>query len=77
MNIVGQSVPDTAVQSEEAAQSGQVIRGVGGKREVKLFTPAKLSLSQQDAVSKAKKFAMEQSIKSVLLKQTLMHQQQV
>lgn len=37
----------------------------------------KLSVDQTDAVSKAKKYAMEQSIKMVLMKQTLAHQQQV
>ncbi|XP_061389987.1 poly(U)-binding-splicing factor half pint [Musca vetustissima] len=36
----------------------------------------KLSSDQHDAVSKAKKYAMEQSIKMVLMKQTLAHQQQ-
>lgn len=37
----------------------------------------KLSSDQSDAVNKAKKYAMEQSIKMVLMKQTLAHQQQV
>lgn len=36
----------------------------------------KLTPEQQDVVNKAKKYAMEQSIKSVLVKQTLAHQQQ-
>ncbi|XP_014093333.2 poly(U)-binding-splicing factor half pint isoform X2 [Bactrocera oleae] len=36
----------------------------------------KLSSDQHDTVSKAKKYAMEQSIKMVLMKQTLAHQQQ-
>ncbi|XP_075166036.1 poly(U)-binding-splicing factor hfp isoform X2 [Haematobia irritans] len=36
----------------------------------------KLSSEQHEAVSKAKKYAMEQSIKMVLMKQTLAHQQQ-
>nr|NP_525123.2 half pint, isoform A [Drosophila melanogaster]Q8T6B9.2 RecName: Full=Poly(U)-binding-splicing factor half pint; Short=Protein half pint; AltName: Full=68 kDa poly(U)-binding-splicing factor; AltName: Full=PUF60 homolog [Drosophila melanogaster]AAF47501.1 half pint, isoform A [Drosophila melanogaster] len=36
----------------------------------------KLSSEQHDLVSKAKKYAMEQSIKMVLMKQTLAHQQQ-
>lgn len=31
---------------------------------------------QQEALQKAKKYAMEQSIKSVLVKQTIAHQQQ-
>ncbi|XP_008486552.2 poly(U)-binding-splicing factor half pint-like [Diaphorina citri] len=37
----------------------------------------KLSSDQQDTVTKAKKYAMEQSIKMVLMKQTLAHQQQL
>lgn len=36
----------------------------------------KLSSDQQESVTKAKKYAMEQSIKSVLVKQTIAHQQQ-
>lgn len=36
----------------------------------------RLSTEQQDTVTKAKKYAMEQSIKMVLMKQTLAHQQQ-
>lgn len=38
---------------------------------------SKLSSDQADSVTKAKKYAMEQSIKMVLMKQTLAHQQQV
>lgn len=37
----------------------------------------KLSPDQQDLVAKAKKYAMEQSIRMVLMKQTLAHHQQV
>ena len=40
-------------------------------------TLPKLSSDQSDSVNKAKKYAMEQSIKMVLMKQTLAHQQQV
>lgn len=65
--------PDSA----QAPQIGSIVSGPGGQREQKLFTPAKLSSSQQEAVAKAKKYAMEQSIRSVLLKQTLVHQQQM
>lgn len=36
----------------------------------------KLNGDQQESVTKAKKYAMEQSIKSVLVKQTIAHQQQ-
>lgn len=38
---------------------------------------SRLSSDNADAVNKAKKYAMEQSIKMVLMKQTLAHQQQV
>lgn len=61
----------------QARQIGAVTAGPGGKREQKLLLAAKLTSVQQEAITKAKKFAMEQSIKSVLLKQTLVHQQQV
>jgi uncharacterized protein YoaH (UPF0181 family) len=37
----------------------------------------KLTHEQYDLVTKAKKYAMEQSIRMVLMKQTLAHQQQV
>ncbi|XP_063988442.1 poly(U)-binding-splicing factor half pint isoform X2 [Diachasmimorpha longicaudata] len=61
-------------------QTGQVVAGPGAKY---LTLPGilgaglpKISTEQQDAVNKAKKYAMEQSIKMVLMKQTLAHQQQ-
>lgn len=37
----------------------------------------RLSSEQKDMVARAKKYAMEQSIRLVLMKQTLAHQQQV
>lgn len=37
----------------------------------------KLTSEQTDTVSKAKKYAMEQSIRMVLMKQTIAYQQQV
>lgn len=40
-------------------------------------TPPQLTSEQAEAVSRAKRYAMEQSIKMVLMKQTLAHQQQV
>lgn len=42
-----------------------------------LSAPPKLGIEQSDAVARAKRYAMEQSIKMVLMKQTLAHQQQV
>ncbi|XP_046428803.1 poly(U)-binding-splicing factor half pint isoform X5 [Neodiprion fabricii] len=62
-------------------QTGQVVAGPGAKY---LSLPGilgaglpKITSEQQDAVNRAKKYAMEQSIKMVLMKQTLAHQQQV
>lgn len=57
--------------------SGPVLEGPGAKRELKPFTLPKLTSSQQDALQSAKKYAMEASIKSVLVKQTIAHQHQV
>ncbi|XP_008546005.1 poly(U)-binding-splicing factor half pint isoform X1 [Microplitis mediator] len=61
-------------------QTGQVVAGPGAKY---LSLPGilgaglpKISSEQQDAINRAKKYAMEQSIKMVLMKQTLAHQQQ-
>ncbi len=59
-------------------QTGHLVLGPGAKREAGgMGTPlAKLSPGQLEAVQKAKKYAMEQSIKMVLMKQTIAHQQQ-
>ncbi|KAL6264089.1 hypothetical protein P5V15_004168 [Pogonomyrmex californicus] len=61
-------------------QVGQVVAGPGAKY---LTLPGilgaglpKITSEQQDTVNRAKKYAMEQSIKMVLMKQTLAHQQQ-
>jgi len=56
--------------------------GPGAKRDVILqgllgHGLPKLTSEQQEHVNRAKKYAMEQSIKMVLMKQTLAHQQQV
>ncbi|PIK52387.1 hypothetical protein BSL78_10699, partial [Apostichopus japonicus] len=66
-----------------AEQTGPVLAGPGAKRD-ELNIPGMPTLTglpvlkgdQQEMVMQAKKFAMEQSIKSVLVKQTLAHQQQ-
>ena len=58
-------------------QTGHLVLGPGAKREG--GPPGhlpKLSHQQQLSVQKAKKYAMEQSIKIVLMKQTLAHQEQ-
>ncbi|XP_003726279.1 poly(U)-binding-splicing factor PUF60-like isoform X2 [Strongylocentrotus purpuratus] len=79
--------PPPSLQSFEfqfAEQTGPVLAGPGAKKETLLALPGmpsmmglpKLSAEQQEAVMKSKKYAMEQSIKSVLVKQTLAHQQQ-
>ncbi|XP_059170968.1 poly(U)-binding-splicing factor PUF60-like isoform X2 [Physella acuta] len=60
----------------QSDQSGPLLEGPGAKRDIKPFTPPKLSSSQQEDIQRAKKFAMEQSIKSVLVRQTIAHQQQ-
>ncbi|XP_003692169.1 poly(U)-binding-splicing factor half pint isoform X3 [Apis florea] len=61
-------------------QIKQVVAGPGAKY---LTLPGilgaglpKITSEQQDTVNRAKKYAMEQSIKMVLMKQTLAHQQQ-
>lgn len=61
------------------AQSGPLVAGPGARNTT---IPGllgaglpKLSQEQQEAVTRAKKYAMEQSIKMVLMKQTLAHQQ--
>ncbi|XP_036452038.1 poly(U)-binding-splicing factor PUF60-B isoform X2 [Colossoma macropomum] len=46
-------------------------QGMGSKLALPPLTP-----EQQEALQRAKKYAMEQSIKSVLVKQTIAHQQQ-
>lgn len=60
----------------QAEQQGTLLEGPGAKRDVKPFVLPKLSSSQSEAIQKAKKYAMEQSIKSVLVKQTIAHQHQ-
>lgn len=74
---VGDGMFENRPDSPQAPQMGDIVNGPGGHREQKLFMPATLTSSQQEAVAKAKKYAMEQSIRSVLLKQTIAHQQQL
>jgi len=59
-----------------ASQTGPVVAGPGAKKDTKAFSIPRLNSSQQETVQRAKKYAMEQSIKSVLVKQTIAHQQQ-
>lgn len=65
------------ILESNARQFGPILAGPGAKREKKPYVLPKLGHSQKDALQRARKYAMEQSIKSVLLKQTIAHQQQV
>ena len=56
----------------QAGQCGPLFSGPGGKK-----SRQKLSRSQKEALRQAKKYAVEQCIKTVLLKQTIAHQYQV
>ncbi|CAI5672852.1 poly(U)-binding-splicing factor PUF60 isoform X4 [Oreochromis niloticus] len=62
------AVTDTAGGEALTMENGQ---GTGSKLGLPPLTP-----EQQEALQRAKKYAMEQSIKSVLVKQTIAHQQQ-
>ncbi|CAL8321903.1 unnamed protein product [Boreogadus saida] len=62
------AITDTAGGDTVKMENGQ---GTGAKLGLPPLTP-----EQQEALQRAKKFAMEQSIKSVLVKQTIAHQQQ-
>ena len=60
-----------------AQQTGPLLAGPGALRASALQAGlVKLTSEQYDVITKAKKYAMEQSIKSVLVKQTIAHQQQ-
>lgn len=61
----------------QVEQTGPVLSGPGARKDSQPFKLPKLSSSQQDAIARAKKYAMEQSVKSILVKQTIAHQQQV
>ena len=73
----------TNIQSQEndtggaLQEVGGLIVGPGGKREGgrASFTLPEIPSYERSMVQKAKKYAMEQSIKIVLMKQTLAHQQ--
>ncbi|XP_053198685.1 poly(U)-binding-splicing factor PUF60-like isoform X1 [Scomber japonicus] len=62
------AVTETAGAEALTMENGQ---GTGSKLGLPPLTP-----EQQEALQRAKKYAMEQSIKSVLVKQTIAHQQQ-
>jgi len=58
-------------------QSGTLIIGPGGKKAKIDTSLPKLTSSEESALKKAQKYAMEQNIKMVLVQQTIAHKQQV
>jgi len=56
----------------QSVQCGPVYSGPGAGK-----SQSKLSRSQKESLRQAKKYAVEQCIKSVLLKQTIAHEKQV
>lgn len=66
----------TSVAAHQADQTGPVFNGPGAEAEKSVFKLCKTSMSQTDQINRAKKYAMEQSIKTVLVKQTIAHQAQ-
>ncbi|MBN3275715.1 PUF60 factor, partial [Polyodon spathula] len=57
-------------------QGGEAMKMENGQSIGSKLGLPQLTTEQQEALQKAKKYAMEQSIKSVLVKQTIAHQQQ-
>ncbi|XP_026478113.1 poly(U)-binding-splicing factor half pint-like isoform X2 [Ctenocephalides felis] len=78
--IKGPALPYLTSPLYDIQQTGEVILGPGAHSGTLMSILGgalpRLSSDQHDAVAKAKKYAMEQSIKMVLMKQTLAHQQQ-
>ncbi|ESN92996.1 hypothetical protein HELRODRAFT_108224, partial [Helobdella robusta] len=60
----------------EEKQVGVVLMGPGARKDQQIYDLPKLTSLQKENIQKAKKYAMEQSIRTVLLKQTITHQQQ-
>lgn len=68
---------DSSPDLSALQQTGTLICGPGALRASAIQAGlVKLTLEQYESITKAKKYAMEQSIKSVLVKQTIAHQQQ-
>nr|XP_021336365.1 poly(U)-binding-splicing factor PUF60 isoform X6 [Danio rerio] len=59
-----------------AVNGGEALMMENGQSTASKLGLPPLTPEQQEALQKAKKYAMEQSIKSVLVKQTIAHQQQ-
>uniref|UniRef100_A0A8C4X088 RRM domain-containing protein n=1 Tax=Eptatretus burgeri TaxID=7764 RepID=A0A8C4X088_EPTBU len=68
-------IVDPGITEEKPIENGQLVVAMTGRTTQKQGLPT-LTVAQQEALQKAKKYAMEQSIKSVLVKQTIAHQQQ-
>ncbi|XP_055331740.1 poly(U)-binding-splicing factor PUF60-like [Paramacrobiotus metropolitanus] len=70
---------ESGLQNGQAEQTGRILVGPGAKNDLPLLLSQNLialSEDQKEKINKAKKYATEQSIKYVLMKQTLAHQQQ-
>uniref|UniRef100_A0AAR2IY80 RRM domain-containing protein n=1 Tax=Pygocentrus nattereri TaxID=42514 RepID=A0AAR2IY80_PYGNA len=65
-----------SVSAWPLTQGGEALTMENGQSTASKLGLPPLTPEQQEALQKAKKYAMEQSIKSVLVKQTLAHQQQ-
>uniref|UniRef100_UPI00358F03E8 poly(U)-binding-splicing factor PUF60-like isoform X2 n=1 Tax=Myxine glutinosa TaxID=7769 RepID=UPI00358F03E8 len=72
-SVVGNGAMSAALVSSPGAASGSSLSSPGSMR---LGLVPQLTTEQQESLQKAKKYAMEQSIKCVLVKQTIAHQQQ-
>lgn len=73
-------IPFITTPVYDLKQTGEVKFGQGARSALLGIlggTLPRLSSEQHETVTRAKKYAMEQSIKMVLMKQTLAHQQQV
>ncbi|OQR75495.1 poly(U)-binding-splicing factor PUF60-like [Tropilaelaps mercedesae] len=80
----GFPVPACLVSASDGVQTGPVLAGPGALKaqahvtleKIRSFQLPDLSPDQKEMVDKAKKYAMEQSIKTVIIKQSMAHSQQ-
>ncbi|XP_042319607.1 poly(U)-binding-splicing factor PUF60 isoform X1 [Sceloporus undulatus] len=72
----GGDAPGGPPEPAPARQSTETVKVENGQSTAAKLGLPPLTPEQQEALQKAKKYAMEQSIKSVLVKQTIAHQQQ-
>ncbi|CAD5115392.1 DgyrCDS4371 [Dimorphilus gyrociliatus] len=77
--IVPSALRPTAMQQTlgnvQLKQTGDIIQGSGAKKSSKDLDASKLNVKQQEAIEKVRKYAMEQSIRQVLVKHTIAQQQ--